>query len=105
MLKNLPAYLAWTRKAIIQVIGLATALLTLGLLPDPYSGYVSTGVAVLTTIFHFLTPNAPAPGEAAASDEENYDDRSVVPSEWLPSETVTAGQVAAKNEIAAPPNS
>lgn len=61
LIKNLPGYIAYTRKAIIQVIGLAGALLALGLLPAKYSAIVAVVIAVLTTVLHYLTPNSDSP--------------------------------------------
>lgn len=67
-LSKIPGYIAYTRKAIIQVIGLATALLALGLLPGQYSALVAAGIAVLTTILHFITPNADSPTVVDSTD-------------------------------------
>lgn len=53
--------LAQIRKAIINATGLATSLLSLGLLPAPYAGWVSSGIAVATVIVHFWVENEPTP--------------------------------------------
>ena len=98
MLQKLPGYLAWTRKAVINVLGLATALLTLGLLPDPYSQWVSTAVAVLTIVSHFLTPNAPAPGTAEALEPDDIRDAELDSSYVDPTDVVTASQISVQNE-------
>lgn len=57
------------RKAIINLIGLLTALLTANLLPAGWNYWVSAAAAVLTVIVHFNTPNTPA-GEPARSEHE-----------------------------------
>jgi hypothetical protein len=105
MLTNLPQYIANAKKAIIQVTGLVGALCALGILPDPYSVYAATLLGVLTTVTHYITANGPAPGtEPAIEDFDPPDEEAEVPAEWMPSETVTASQVAAENEQAAPPS-
>jgi hypothetical protein len=107
MLKNLPQYLAYTRKAIIQILGLAASLLALGVLPDKYAGWVAGAVAFLTTVLHFLTPNAEAPGSTPAVEEfVPHDENEVgeIPDEWQPAGVVTAGQVAAEQEFQKPPS-
>lgn len=95
MLQSIPHYIAYARKAVIQVIGLLTALLTLGLLPDPYSVWVSTGIAVLTTIVHYMVPNALAPGSTEALDEFEVDTDSGgdIPEDWKPAPVVLTGQL------------
>lgn len=90
MLKNLPAYLAWTKKAIVNLLGLLTSLLSLGLLPDPWSGYVASAIAVLTIVVHFSVANAPAPGTALADESETDEYSENQPAEWQPAEVVTA---------------
>lgn len=104
MLKNLPAYLAYARKAIVQVLGLVTALLALGLLPDPYAGWLAAVAGVLTTVLHYWVSNAPKPGTEVAVepvDDPNPDEQ---PAEWQPADLVTASQVAAKHQDVAPPS-
>lgn len=103
MLSNLSRYVAYARKAIIQLIGLLTALLALGLLPDPYNTWVASAIGVLTTISHYLTPNDAAPGDGTA-EEVDTDDDDETPAEWQPASLVTASEVAAANEQAAPPS-
>lgn len=107
MLKNFPAYVAWTRKAIINALGLLTSLLALGLLHDPYDKWVAAAIAVLTVISHFFTPNAPAPGTAPAQEEFNPDDEAEDPTgSYVPEHSFVenAAQVASDNEQAAPPS-
>jgi hypothetical protein len=96
MLKNLPQYLAYVRKAIINVTGLLGSLLALGLLPEPANRYAATAFAILTAITHYVVSNAPAPGSAPAvldADPTEVDDPPVYDA-WKPSATVTAGQAA-----------
>lgn len=103
MLKNLPAYLAWSKKAVINVLGLLTTVLSLGLLPEPYSVWVTTAIVILTAISHWFAENAPEPGQGEALPavpEENAE----VPPEWQPAALVTAGQIAAAKKTEAPPN-
>lgn len=95
MLNKLSTYLAWTRKAVINVLGLLTALLTLGLLPDPYAQYVATAVAVLTVVSHYLVPNSPAPGTVEAVEPADVVD---VESPENDPDVVTASSVAVENE-------
>lgn len=102
-MNNLAAYLAWTRKAIINVLGLLGTVLTLNLLPDPYDKWVSAAIAILTAVSHFITPNAEKPGTGEAVEDFDEEEEEV-PAEWLPSESVTASHVAAKHEQAAPPS-
>lgn len=45
------------RKAIVNLIGLLTALLTADLLPAGWNVYVSAAVGILTVVVHFQTPN------------------------------------------------
>lgn len=103
-MKNFTAYVAWTKKAIVNVLGLLTALLTLGLLPDPYNAWVATAVAVLTAILHFIVENAPAPGTEVASETETDEYSEDQPAEWQPANLVTASQVAAAQKQIAPPS-
>lgn len=107
MFKNLPTYLANARKALINITGLAGALLALGLLPAEWAPIASTVIGVLTAITHYLTPNAPAPGNGAAVESfgpEDADSGAEVPAEE-PAELTPASEVASDNEIAAPPGS
>jgi hypothetical protein len=92
MLSNLGPYISNARKAIIQVTGLVVALLALGVLPDNIAGIAATVVAVLTTITHYLVPNADAPGDTPAV--EDVHEAEEPQDEWKPAELVTAGQVA-----------
>lgn len=59
--QKLPGYIAYTRKAIINVSGLIVSLLALGLLPDKYAALGATIAAIATAITHYLTPNADSP--------------------------------------------
>lgn len=52
------------RKAIINLVGLLTALLSADLLPAGWGYYVSAAIGVLTVVVHFQTPNAPLPPKA-----------------------------------------
>lgn len=69
MLEHLTEYIAYTRKAIINLTGLVASLLALGLLNEPYAGFGAGALAVLTVLSHFFTPNASAPGTAPAVEE------------------------------------
>lgn len=101
VVKNLPGYIAYTRKAIIQVIGLLGALLALGLLPGNYSAIVATVIAVLTTILHYLTPNADAP---VVVDTTNTDAGTTpVDVTTLPADTEGGKHEATTSEV--PPSS
>ena len=68
-------YLANAGKALIQITGMLSALLSLALLPEPYAGYVATAVSVLTIITHYKIPNATAPGHAHAIETESSNAR------------------------------
>lgn len=61
-------YIAWSRKALINVTGLVSSLLTLQLLSDPWAGWVATGCAVATAVTHWLVPNAPTPDVDVTGD-------------------------------------
>ena len=107
MATNFVAYLANAKKAIIQVTGLVGALCALGILPSPYSVWAATLLGILTTISHYLTSNTDAPGTTPALEDfeppADDDPDEPIPDEFKPAVRVTAGQVAANNEIAAPP--
>lgn len=105
MLEKLPGYIAYTRKAIINVLGLLTSLLALGILPDPVSGWVAGAIAVLTVISHYITPNAEKPSDNGPDDDETDETEDEAPSEFLPAGLVTAGQVAADSQKDEPPSS
>jgi hypothetical protein len=100
MLQNLPAYIAWTRKALVNAAGLLTSLLALGLLPDQYAGYVAAALAVITAILHFNVSNADAPGSVEAVDEGDPDEEH--PTEWQPAALITPSEIAAAHKQAAP---
>jgi hypothetical protein len=97
MLKNLPQYLAYVRKAIINITGLLGSLLALGLLPEPANQYVAAAFAVLTAITHYLVPNAPAPGSVPAVVDVDPAEADPVDEAWKPAATVTANQAALPN--------
>jgi hypothetical protein len=82
MLTNLPEYIAYMRKALIQfltlVITLGTAVVTFNNLPDKYASIITGVVGVAGTILHYATPNAPAPGQGTA---EHLFDVSSLPSD------------------------
>ena len=103
MLKNLPAYLANAKKAIINLTGLLATILSLGLLPEPYKAWVTTAVVILTAIVHYITENAPAPGTAPAESDPDTEELEQ-PDEWQPGELITASHVAATQKQAAPPS-
>jgi hypothetical protein len=106
MVKNLPTYLAYVRKALINITGLVAALLALGLLPDEYNEIGAAVLGVLTALTHFFTPNAPAPGNAPAVEDFSPEDEGAeVPYDYESEGLVSASQVAAEHEIAAPPGS
>lgn len=50
--------LAEMRKALINVGGLLTSLLALGLLPEPEAGWVASAAALVAVVTHFAVPNA-----------------------------------------------
>lgn len=54
-------YVAYVKKALVQVTGFTLALLALGLLPEPYAGWLSAAAAVLTTLVHYFVENGPDP--------------------------------------------
>lgn len=80
-IKQLTDWIAYARKAIINGIGLATSLLSLGLLPEPYAKYVAAAVAVATVIVHYRTANdqavpssfVPSPPKAITAPAERLD--------------------------------
>lgn len=50
--------LATVRKALVTLVGIASALLTANLLPAEWAPYVSTAVGILTIIATYQVPNA-----------------------------------------------
>lgn len=52
------AWISYVRKGLVNAVGMATALLALGLLPEPYAGYIASGIAVATLVLHYWIPNA-----------------------------------------------
>jgi hypothetical protein len=58
--------LAQIRKAVINGIGLAASLVTLGVLHGRVLLDVNMAIAVLTAVVHYRVPNERPPAEAAA---------------------------------------
>lgn len=102
MLTNLPAYLANGKKALIQITGLLASLLALGIVHGETGVVLASVLGVLTTVTHYLTPNAEAPGTAPALEDfeppSQEDDDGPVPDQFKPADLVTTSQV-----LAAPP--
>lgn len=112
MLTNLPVYLANGKKAIINITGLVASLLALGLLPGKYATYGAAVLAVLTAITHYLTANAPAPGQETAmeideSDQTEPADTSdqvfEIPEAYVPEHSDDANQAVEADPVADPP--
>lgn len=53
--------LAQVRKAVVNVLGLASMAVTSGYLHGQVLVWVEAGIAAVTAVLHYLTPNAPAP--------------------------------------------
>lgn len=54
-------WLAWVRKFLSALVGYVTALLSLGILPDEWAGYVAAVLGALGTLGVGLAANAPRP--------------------------------------------
>lgn len=50
--------IATIRKALVTLIGIASALLTANLLPADWAPYVSTAVGIATIVLTYQVPNA-----------------------------------------------
>lgn len=50
--------IATIRKALVALVGIASALLTANLLPTDWAPYVSTAVGILTVVLTYQVPNA-----------------------------------------------
>lgn len=74
---TLGSCLHYLRKALVNVVGLAGALLAEGLVPKPYDHYVSLSIAAVTVVLHYQVSNGSAPGELPADDPPADDDEDV----------------------------
>jgi hypothetical protein len=87
---NVTAYVAYTRKAIIQVatliITLGTAVATFSELPDKYASFITASVAAAGSVLHFLVPNADAPGTTPAVEPFDEDSEDGVDDEGFSSD-------------------
>lgn len=54
------------RKWIVAALTLVTSLLAMGLLPESWSGGISSAVAVLGLLGVYAVPNAPLPADRVA---------------------------------------
>lgn len=45
------------RKALVSAVGIATAILSMSVLPEQYALYVSTGIGIATAILTYVIPN------------------------------------------------
>lgn len=98
MLTNLALYLSYIKKAIVNLLGLLTVILSYNLLPAQYSTKVAAAAGVLTVIVHFWSANGDAPGNVPALEtytphDPALDGPEVVPDDQKPADVVTPAQV------------
>lgn len=56
-MKELADEFAYIRKAIINLAGLISTVISFGLVPEPWNKYATLGVLVATVVLHFEVPN------------------------------------------------
>lgn len=76
---SIPGYIAWTRKALIQISTLLGVVLSLGLLQEPVKGYVVTAIAIIGTVLHYITSNGDKPTAPTTSAPEPVEGTIVEP--------------------------
>ncbi len=75
------AYVAHFRKALVTAIGVATAILSMSVLPEQYATYVSTGIGIATAVLTYVVPNVEKAIEQW--DDEEYPDYGIPASQLI----------------------